>query len=135
MGSDFCGFFSHFHSVCIQITIDSFFALSMVLHASKSFDSTVRDHIINKSWTKLLQLGNDTVESERAKLLWVWPRQQCLYRLTLLLRKYRINRILSVGCGSGLLELLIAKICGECKRCDVEYGVSTKLTFKIQMLT
>jgi hypothetical protein len=85
----------------------------MVIEESKSFTTAVRDHIVNKSWTKLLQLGNETSESERAKLLWVWPKQKCLDDFSVLLRKHKISQILSVGCGSGLLELLISKICGE----------------------
>ncbi|XP_022213134.2 uncharacterized protein LOC111068086 [Drosophila obscura] len=65
------------------------------------------------SWRKLLSLGDSLEQQLKRKLLWIWPTSVDLDNYNHFLAKHHIQRILSIGCGSGLLEWLMAAAGGQ----------------------
>ncbi|XP_068155339.1 uncharacterized protein [Drosophila tropicalis] len=59
------------------------------------------------NWRKLLALGERIEQHVKRKLLWIWPTDGDLLKCHKLLESFGINHILSIGCGSGLLEWLV----------------------------
>jgi len=59
------------------------------------------------NWRKLLALGDCLDQQLKRKLLWMWPTSVDLDYFNQLLSMHNIHRILSIGCGSGLLEWLM----------------------------
>lgn len=60
-------------------------------------------------WHGVIEVGEQFSAEERSKFLWAWPTIECLLWLKRHLIDNHITSILSVGCGSGLLEWLISK--------------------------
>ncbi|XP_017009116.2 uncharacterized protein [Drosophila takahashii] len=60
-----------------------------------------------RNWRKLLALGDSLDQQLKRKLLWMWPTSVDLDYFNQLLAMHHIHRILSIGCGSGLLEWLM----------------------------
>lgn len=60
-------------------------------------------------WHGIIEAGKLFSVKERSKFLWAWPTVECLQWLKHHLIYNNITSILSVGCGSGLLEWLISK--------------------------
>lgn len=58
-------------------------------------------------WHGVIELSSQYSIDERTKFLWAWPSSECLEWLKRCLIQNGIQRILSIGCGSGLLEWLI----------------------------
>ncbi|KAH8313706.1 hypothetical protein KR067_010591 [Drosophila pandora] len=65
------------------------------------------------NWRKLLALGDCLDQQLKRKLLWVWPTSSNLDLFNQVLTTSGIQCILSVGCGSGLLEWLISTVGGR----------------------
>lgn len=65
------------------------------------------------NWRKLLALGDCLDQHLKRKLLWVWPTSSNLELFNQFLTTSSIQCILSVGCGSGLLEWLIVAASGQ----------------------
>ncbi|KMZ03403.1 uncharacterized protein LOC120284203 [Drosophila simulans] len=59
------------------------------------------------NWRKLLALGDCLDQQLKRKLLWMWPTSVDLDYFNQLLAMHDIQRVLSIGCGSGLLEWLM----------------------------
>lgn len=66
-----------------------------------------------KSWQKLLQFGETLSLDEKRKFLWTWPTSGNIKTLKHILAALKINSILSIGCGSGLLEWIIKESIGK----------------------
>lgn len=60
-------------------------------------------------WCGVIEAGKDFSVEEKSKFLWAWPSVECFQWLKQLLNANHIEHILSIGCGSGLLEWLISK--------------------------
>lgn len=60
-------------------------------------------------WHGVIEVGGQYPIGERTKFLWAWPSIECLEWLKRCLTHQHIRRVLSIGCGSGLLEWLIEK--------------------------
>lgn len=60
-------------------------------------------------WHGIIEVGAQYPIAEKSKFLWAWPSIECLHWLKRCLKQNHISRILSIGCGSGLLEWLIQK--------------------------
>lgn len=75
--------------------------------------TSLEDCLVNLSsandWHGIIEAGKLFSVEERSKFLWAWPTVECLQWLKLHLIENRITSILSIGCGSGLLEFLIKK--------------------------
>lgn len=64
-------------------------------------------------WHGIIEAGNHFSVEEKSKFLWAWPKNaQCFQWLKIILVENHIGSILSIGCGSGLLEWLIKKTTG-----------------------
>ncbi|XP_017844949.1 uncharacterized protein LOC108601561 [Drosophila busckii] len=60
-----------------------------------------------QNWRKLIAFG-DTLQLElKRKLLWIWPTTANVLKFNQALSELQIQNILSIGCGSGLLEWLM----------------------------
>lgn len=60
-------------------------------------------------WHGVIEAGKNFSVEEKTKFLWAWPTVECFQWLSTILKNNRIDSILSIGCGSGLLEWLIKK--------------------------
>lgn len=68
----------------------------------------------NENWQDILKISQNYELAEKSKFLWAWPTIDCLEFLKIVLMKNNICEILSIGCGSGLLEWIINKSTGLC---------------------
>lgn len=64
-----------------------------------------------KDWRSIVNKYRDY--PERNKLLWVFPTEENFVFLRKCLAELGCDRILSVGCGSGLLEWMITEATGR----------------------
>lgn len=78
-----------------------------------AFESQLEHLIAEHKWQDIIDSAFSYSFEERCKYLWAWPSKQCLLELSEILRKLQIKSILSIGCGSGLLEWLIHKVTGD----------------------
>lgn len=80
------------------------------------FEKSLFDCIEKNDWKTVLHLGNSNSviadENLKRKYLWFWPTEECITFIRNLISKTKIRNILSIGCGSGLLEWLIEKSTG-----------------------
>lgn len=60
-------------------------------------------------WHGVIEAGKKFDVNEKSKFLWAWPSIGCFEWLKAILNGNHIKAILSIGCGSGLLEWLIGK--------------------------
>lgn len=67
----------------------------------------VVDFYKKRDWKKIINLNKDSDNVEALKLLWVWPSEENLKFISDVLQKYKLNGIISLGCGCGLLEWII----------------------------
>lgn len=65
-----------------------------------------------KNWRQVLKYGEGLELNSKRKLLWTWPTEKYLQNLKYLLGELDIKDILSIGCGSGLLEWLLTESLG-----------------------
>lgn len=77
---------------------------------------TLEDCLVTLSnkdnWHGVIEIGKQFNIQERSKFLWAWPTVDCLWWMKTLLNEHNIETILSIGCGSGLLEWLISRSIG-----------------------
>lgn len=81
---------------------------------NSNFDEQLNNYVENFNLNGILKLKSQIKIEERSRYLWAWPDDNILKFLKHNLQKLSIKRILSVGCGSGLLEWIIQQYCGEC---------------------
>ncbi|XP_055525513.1 uncharacterized protein LOC129718608 [Wyeomyia smithii] len=72
----------------------------------------INECIAVKDWRKVIEFGQEAPFEERVKFLWVWPLQEDLERIQICFARLGISRVLSIGCGTGLLEWLITSATG-----------------------
>lgn len=65
-----------------------------------------------ENWQGVIDICASFSADEKSKFLWAWPTAECLAFLRSLLIENGITAILSIGCGSGLLEWMIQKSSG-----------------------
>lgn len=63
-------------------------------------------------WHGVIEAGKMFSMEEKSKFLWAWPSIDCFQWLKTILNENQIEQILSIGCGSGLLEWLISQTTG-----------------------
>ncbi|XP_055632045.1 uncharacterized protein LOC129771921 [Toxorhynchites rutilus septentrionalis] len=80
--------------------------------AAEKIEHAIGDCVASKNWKKVIDLGQALPIDKRVKFLWVWPRQQDLHRIRIGLNDLNISRVISIGCGTGLLEWLITRATG-----------------------
>ncbi|XP_023948290.1 uncharacterized protein LOC112053193 [Bicyclus anynana] len=63
-----------------------------------------------KNWKAIVEIYRE--HPERNKLLWVFPTEENFHFITQYMEELKCSEILSVGCGSGLLEWIITEATG-----------------------
>lgn len=79
----------------------------------ENFQNEVREFVTKKDWRKILQLSKKYDISVTSEVLWTFPTEYCLSYLKRVWKSFNITNILSVGCGSGLLEFVIRESIGN----------------------
>lgn len=78
--------------------------------------TSLEERLVNLSsaddWYGVIEAGKHFSVEEKSKFLWAWPTVECLQWLKTILVDNGIGSVLSIGCGSGLLEWLIEKTTG-----------------------
>lgn len=77
-----------------------------------SLDDKLIDLTEKQNWQEILQLNQLYSQNELSRFLWAWPTENCLEKLKTYFINHKITKILSIGCGSGLLEWIIQKTTG-----------------------
>lgn len=77
------------------------------------FATTISELFKENEWKKVLEIGKEFSLEIRSKFLWAWPTEQSLDFIKHSMKYFGIKRILSIGCGSGLLEWLLKEKSGE----------------------
>lgn len=62
---------------------------------------------LTNDWQAVIELFSEFPLDEKSKFLWAWPTHTNLIELRALLADNGIDTVLSIGCGSGLLEWVI----------------------------
>ncbi|XP_055903378.1 uncharacterized protein LOC129939405 [Eupeodes corollae] len=65
-----------------------------------------------KDWKAVLELSESLPLDRKSKYLWTWPTGEALENLKSTLHQLGIQKLLSIGCGTGLLEWIIAESIG-----------------------
>ncbi|KAL7726830.1 hypothetical protein ACLKA6_017239 [Drosophila palustris] len=86
------------------------------LDALQEIYSLTDGHEAKKNWRKLLVLGSTLDNQLKRKLLWIWPTVSDLTKFNQTLHHLGLQTVLSIGCGSGLLEWMIAAVGDETLR-------------------
>lgn len=68
--------------------------------------------VATRDWKKILQLRNRYTLIEKSRFLWAWPSENCLINFKEVLERNCVQSILSIGCGSGLLEWILKETTG-----------------------
>lgn len=79
---------------------------------SAELDTEFQKLAIDGKWQELLDYRGELTLQERNRFLWAWPSLTDLTVLKWMLEDFRIETLLSVGCGSGLLEWILSKATG-----------------------
>ncbi|XP_023164242.2 uncharacterized protein LOC111594975 [Drosophila hydei] len=66
-----------------------------------------------QNWRNLLIFGYSLQRDLKRKLLWIWPTALDLKKLNGMLKQLDIHHVLSIGCGSGLLEWLLSAVANQ----------------------
>lgn len=72
-----------------------------------SFDETLQRLVANGKWRTVAALRRRFNRQERSRYLWAWPTVCGLRKLGEELRSLGCAKVLSIGCGAGLLEWLL----------------------------
>lgn len=78
-----------------------------------NFEEKLQDLVRHGKWRNVLHLRERYSISECNRFLWAWPTEDSLDILKHTLVKARIGCLLSIGCGSGLLEWIIHQKTGS----------------------
>lgn len=78
--------------------------------------SSIEDYLVSltdaNDWEGAIEIGEHFSIEERSKFLWAWPTVDCLKWMKRVFQENGIENILSIGCGSGLLEWIVSKSSG-----------------------
>lgn len=76
----------------------------------------LEDRLINftekRNWKEVIKLGECYALTEKSRFSWAWPSEDCLTNLKQVLQRNSVGSILSIGCGSGLLEWILKESTG-----------------------
>ncbi|XP_055692193.1 uncharacterized protein LOC129795130 [Lutzomyia longipalpis] len=62
-------------------------------------------------WQSVLTSVSAIPDEQRRSFSWIWPTESCLEDLRECFRAHGIHNVLSIGCGSGLLEWILQESC------------------------
>lgn len=79
-----------------------------IINDCQRFDRTVERLVADGKWRAVAALRRRCVRRElRSRYLWAWPTVRGVRQLGEQLRRLGCVRLLSIGCGAGLLEWLL----------------------------
>lgn len=78
----------------------------------ESLENKLLELIAMRDWKKIIQLNGCYSLNEKSRFLWAWPSEKCLQKLKSVLTENHVQCILSIGCGSGLLEWILEESTG-----------------------
>lgn len=78
-----------------------------------SFENQLYEYKKSNDWRSVLKLRENCPHEIAVHFLWCWPTEYCLNHFKSVLESLKINSILSVGCGTGLLEWIFKESIGE----------------------
>lgn len=76
-----------------------------------SLDDELGQLVDREAWQSVVRLGQFYGRCERSRYLWAWPSMRGLNALGRLLWRNDCHRVLSIGCGAGLLEWMLMQQC------------------------
>lgn len=79
---------------------------------SIELDSQFHELALEGRWQEMLEYRGKFSFNEKIKYLWAWPSQSDLVVLKWMFDEYDLKTLLSIGCGSGLLEWIMNKATG-----------------------
>jgi hypothetical protein len=100
--------------ICFSLEL-TFIAITMVIDTlalRENFQMEVRECVKKRDWRKVLLLNQKYEVSVTSETLWTFPTEYCLNYLKALWKSFNIKNILSIGCGSGLLEFVLRESMG-----------------------
>lgn len=80
----------------------------------EDFQKDVKEYVTKKDWRRILLLRQKYGMEVTSETLWTFPTEYCLTYLKALCKSFNIKNVLSIGCGSGLLEFVLQVCIGAC---------------------
>ena len=81
--------------------------------AEESVEGRVCSLYREGKWEGIINLGTNGEDYEVRRLLWVWPSVNDLCWIKNVIYEHQLEGIVSIGCGSGLLEWIIQQYTGK----------------------
>lgn len=78
-----------------------------------SFEVELFDLVRHDLWENVLRLRAQYPIDVYSRYLWAWPTDDSLEIMRQILVRHRCQAVLSIGCGSGLLEWIFHKKTGK----------------------
>lgn len=98
--------------VTVSVVDSSFFSLcSFIMSSGTELELQLCELSSVDDWRGVIDICATFPINEKSKFLWAWPTVDCLAYLRDHLIANDIRAILSIGCGSGLLEWIIRQAC------------------------
>lgn len=85
---------------------------SKVNYKMEGLEIKLLELVAKRDWAKIIQLGKCYSLNEKSRFLWAWPSEKCLQELKKVLEKNYVRSVVSIGCGSGLLEWILGETTG-----------------------
>lgn len=79
--------------------------------AEEDYVSSVMDLHKEKNWRKII--NNCCDDNDHSRLLWVFPSEENITFIGDALKNNDCRNVISVGCGTGLLEWILMEALGE----------------------
>lgn len=77
-----------------------------------NFENELFQMVNTKSWKQVISLSESYKHDLISNYLWCWPSEFSLSVLQMVLEANKINSLLSLGCGCGLLEWILSQSLG-----------------------
>lgn len=78
-----------------------------------NFLNEVQELVVKKDWRRIVDLSKKYELAVTSEFLWTFPTEYCLHFLKALWKSFHITNVLSIGCGSGLLEFVMRESMGS----------------------
>lgn len=78
----------------------------------ENFQNDVRECVKKSDWRQILRLSQTYGTDVTSEVLWTFPTDYCLTYQKAIWKSFGIVNVLSVGCGSGLLEFILHESMG-----------------------
>lgn len=83
------------------------------LSGKSLFENQLYEYKKLNDWKSVLKLRENCSHDVAVHFLWVWPTENCLSYIGKILDDMKIKSVLSIGCGTGLLEWILKESLGD----------------------